>query len=265
MRGHPLHPPLTDATIGMFTLAAGLGVIGSLGWIDDAAGKGMWLALVGGLVTGVATATTGFLDLAQDQLVDAAAPHRPIHGILHAVATVLFLFAAILQYGGFHDGAVTAGGLALTLLGFAALALGGWLGGTLVFVHGMRVENLSTRPRRRLRLPGPASKIARKLHRTFTESSSNSPKRGHPLFGSGRIDRYRTRWQPRLMSTAHLQTHTDTELEVVEQWRLEALGRAGYDSEAAAVLAASHDVDLHRAIELLERGCPPDLALQILL
>ena len=67
------------------------------------------------------------------------------------------------------------------------------------------------------------------------------------------------------MSAANLQTRTDTELELVEQWRLEALRRAGYDAEAATILAASHDVDLHAAIELLERGCPADLALQILL
>ena len=67
------------------------------------------------------------------------------------------------------------------------------------------------------------------------------------------------------MSAANLQTRTDTELELVEQWRLEALRRAGYDAEAATILAASHDVDLHSAIELLERGCPTDLALQILL
>jgi hypothetical protein len=60
-------------------------------------------------------------------------------------------------------------------------------------------------------------------------------------------------------------THIETELELVEQWRLQALGRAGYDAESAAVLAASHDVDLHGAIDLLERGCSIDLALQILL
>ena len=57
----------------------------------------------------------------------------------------------------------------------------------------------------------------------------------------------------------------DTELDAVELWRLEALERAGYDAEAAAVIAASLDVDLHLAVELLERGCSPELALQILL
>jgi hypothetical protein len=67
------------------------------------------------------------------------------------------------------------------------------------------------------------------------------------------------------MSAANLTTTFDSELEIVEQWRHEELERAGYDSEAATVLAASHDVDLHLAVDLLERGCPIDLALQILL
>ena len=31
------------------------------------------------------------------------------------------------------------------------------------------------------------------------------------------------------------------------------------------VIAATHDIDLHRAVDLLARGCPVALALQILL
>ena len=45
----------------------------------------------------------------------------------------------------------------------------------------------------------------------------------------------------------------------------ESLERVGYDAESAAVLAASHEVDLHLAMRLLESGCAVDLALQILL
>jgi len=67
------------------------------------------------------------------------------------------------------------------------------------------------------------------------------------------------------MSTAELQERTDFEIEIVEQWRALSLARAGYDGESAAVLAASHEVDLHDAMRLLERGCSVDLALQILL
>ena len=67
------------------------------------------------------------------------------------------------------------------------------------------------------------------------------------------------------MSAAEVETRFFSEIDRIEQWRHEALQRAGYDSESAVVLAASHDVDLHEAVELLERGCTVELALQILL
>jgi hypothetical protein len=47
-------------------------------------------------------------------------------------------------------------------------------------------------------------------------------------------------------------------------WRSEQLESAGYDAPAALSLAASRDVDLHRACELLAGGCPQDVALRIL-
>lgn len=55
-----------------------------------------------------------------------------------------------------------------------------------------------------------------------------------------------------------------TEQELVERWRAEELERAGYPERAAAELAMRNDVDLHRAVELLNQGCSPELALQIL-
>ena len=48
-------------------------------------------------------------------------------------------------------------------------------------------------------------------------------------------------------------------------WRFDALCRCGFDLDAAAVLAANVEVDLHRAVELVGRGCPPELAARILL
>ena len=66
------------------------------------------------------------------------------------------------------------------------------------------------------------------------------------------------------MSAANV-TEPFLEVELVEQWRLDSLKRAGYDAESAAVLAASPEVDLHLAVSLLKRGCPAELALQILL
>ena len=60
-------------------------------------------------------------------------------------------------------------------------------------------------------------------------------------------------------------TEVFEETVLVEAWRAEQLELAGYGAAAAAELAARHEVDLHVAIEMLSRGCPPELALKILL
>jgi hypothetical protein len=61
------------------------------------------------------------------------------------------------------------------------------------------------------------------------------------------------------------ETGTFEETELIQAWRAEALERAGYTAAEAAEVAVRHDIDLHHAIGLLERGCPAELALQILL
>jgi hypothetical protein len=67
------------------------------------------------------------------------------------------------------------------------------------------------------------------------------------------------------MSAAELDLPVETESERIERWRVEELGRAGYGAEEAVELASRNYVDLHLAVELLERGCPTETALRILL
>lgn len=50
----------------------------------------------------------------------------------------------------------------------------------------------------------------------------------------------------------------------VESWRLHQLMEAGYPLPLAERLAGS-EVDLHRAVALLEAGCSPETAAEILL
>jgi hypothetical protein len=57
----------------------------------------------------------------------------------------------------------------------------------------------------------------------------------------------------------------DTESERVTAWRACELMRAGYEPVMAAELAEHNEVDLHLALELVERGCAPELAARILL
>jgi hypothetical protein len=67
------------------------------------------------------------------------------------------------------------------------------------------------------------------------------------------------------MTAAEAGLIEDTEVGRIEAWRTEELRRAGYDRKAATTVATRHDVDLHLAVDLLRRGCPPEVALKILL
>jgi hypothetical protein len=50
----------------------------------------------------------------------------------------------------------------------------------------------------------------------------------------------------------------------VIDWRMRRLELAGMPSQLAADIARTDEIDLHELIGLLERGCPPDLAVRIL-
>ena len=67
------------------------------------------------------------------------------------------------------------------------------------------------------------------------------------------------------MAATDIHLVDQTEIERIERWRVDELERAGFEPRAAGRLAVRHDVDLHTATDLLERGCPPELALKILL
>jgi hypothetical protein len=72
------------------------------------------------------------------------------------------------------------------------------------------------------------------------------------------------------LATGLTSTLIQTEEALVREWRLSSLlalehdGRPAFDVTTAEVLATA-DVDLHELQRLLARGCPPELAAQILL
>ena len=67
------------------------------------------------------------------------------------------------------------------------------------------------------------------------------------------------------MAATKIHVRTATEQERVIGWRLEELQRAGYGATVARRLARATSVDLHIAVDLLRKGCSPQIAARILL
>jgi len=153
--GHPTHPPLTDATIGSFAFAGLAATADVLGISDDAATHGWWLALFAGLLFSIPTIATGFADWLRIRSGTPLWRTATTHMIVNLIATAIFLATLLVGRESFDSGDVDTASYVLTLVGLGFLALGGWLGGTIVFVHGMRVLELAEEPTHRAAAPVP--------------------------------------------------------------------------------------------------------------
>jgi uncharacterized membrane protein len=153
--GHPLHPPLTDAAIGIYTFATIAALLSKVGIAESEAAHGWALALIVGLVVGLATALTGFVDWLRIERGTPLWRTATAHMIAMLLATAFFLVATGAGYGDGIDGVLPDGAFILTLVGFLVLTVGGWLGGAVVFTYGMRVLNLVEEPAGRAASPVP--------------------------------------------------------------------------------------------------------------
>ena len=77
------------------------------------------------------------------------------HLLAMVSATVFFGLAAIVGHTAYTHANVSTGAYVLTVIGFGLLSLGGWLGGAVVYVHGMRVLSLVQEPTERAVAPVP--------------------------------------------------------------------------------------------------------------
>jgi uncharacterized membrane protein len=153
--GHPIHPPLTGATIGAYTAATVMGFASIIGVAEDGASHGWWLALVVGLIFTVPTALTGLADWLTIERGTPIFRTATSHLIAMVSATAFFLIAALVGHKGYSESAVRTGPYVLTLVGFGLMTGGAWLGGAIVYVHGMRVLNLVAEPAQRAASPLP--------------------------------------------------------------------------------------------------------------
>src|SRR2546423_5451979 len=105
--GHPIHPPLTDATIGAYTAAVVMGFASIIGVAEDGASHGFWLALVVGLIFTVPTAASGLADWLTIEWGTPLWRTATSHMIAMLSATVLFLVAALVGHSQYSQSAVS--------------------------------------------------------------------------------------------------------------------------------------------------------------
>jgi len=132
---HPIHPILVGIPVGLwvFSLVADLIVLFGLGgpvWKVVA-----FYSIGGGLVGAILAAIPGVVDFLSitDEEVGGIARN---HLILNLVAVALFAISMGLRF------ASPLGGLPVLVsaVAVAVLGLAGWLGGEMVFIHGMGVK-----------------------------------------------------------------------------------------------------------------------------
>lgn len=137
IRGHPLHPVFVPIPIGLLVAAFATDV--AFVTTDDAfwARASYWL-LMGGLLTGVIAAFVGAIDLISLQRARTM-------GIAwaHAIGNVVVLAVTFLNYYtriGHADTPPVPQGVILSGFVLATLVITAWLGGEIVFRHGIAVS-----------------------------------------------------------------------------------------------------------------------------
>ncbi|HVE42442.1 MAG TPA: DUF2231 domain-containing protein [Planctomycetota bacterium] len=138
--GHPLHAILTDLPIGCFALAFIWNIVALLANQQPWYAMTFWALLTGVLLV-VPTALVGLLDYTK--VLERKHPGRgtaTLHLVANVSATIFFLLSLIFRGGpGLLGGPARFGTFILALIGIGILSVGGYLGGRLIYHHGVGV------------------------------------------------------------------------------------------------------------------------------
>ncbi len=149
-KNHPIHPMLIPLPIGLwiFSLAADI--------IYRAGGNASWstvayYSMAGGIVGAIVAAVPGFLDyldLGPSRVKQIAMQHM----LLNVAALVLYIINFTIRGGGNPNAATP---FVLSIIGVLGIIVSGWLGGHMVYVHGMAVDETEVcAPGEKVHIPG---------------------------------------------------------------------------------------------------------------
>ncbi len=132
--GHPLHPILTDITIGSWTLGVLFDVLSFL-TRSPSSRKAADRLITLGTISAVPTALAGITDFSG--IKQDSAGHGAAHGIINSVA-LFFFWRSMKNRSRNHH----LTGFFYSTLGLSLMTLGAWLGGDLVYNHRVGVSHV---------------------------------------------------------------------------------------------------------------------------
>lgn len=152
LAGKPFHPPLTDVTVGAYTIGPTLDLIAYLfrdsSWSGDLFKAGGWVILAGA-ASSLATVTTGFADWLNTQkgtqIRRMANAHAWTMITLSVFVVVDLWYRNLAENGEYYE---SPDGIAaiLALVMLALVTIGGTIGGSLTYDWGFNVEIAKDNP-----------------------------------------------------------------------------------------------------------------------
>ena len=147
--GKPFHPPLTDVTVGAYTIGPLLDlasfVFRSSSWASDAHRAGSMVLLVGA-ISSLATVLTGYADWRTTTKGTQMRRTVNAHAWTMIAMSVVVLISLWYRYLGGTYGEPDVIGALLSLVVLGLVTVGGTIGGSITYDYGFNVETAGDHP-----------------------------------------------------------------------------------------------------------------------
>jgi uncharacterized membrane protein len=135
LQKHPIHPMLIPFPIALWIFSLVCDVIYAMGWGSAVWNDMAFYTMAGGVLGALAAAIPGYVDYRS--LTDPAVQKiGQWHMLINLSIVLLYVINLWLRMGNTPGAALP---IILSVLAVAMLGISGWLGGELVYVHGVGV------------------------------------------------------------------------------------------------------------------------------
>jgi uncharacterized membrane protein len=155
--GHPLHPALVHLPTGLLPASVLFDLLSYWGGGWPEMVRLSWLAILVALVVVLLAVPTGIADWWEVKKENPAHQLGLYHLVGNVVVTVLFLGSLVWRWGSLDAMSVPAGPLVLSIAGVLVLFVAGYLGGLMVYEHGVSVARMSKKRWRKVAEQGRAN------------------------------------------------------------------------------------------------------------